>query len=176
MSKADATKADIAATMLEDTGGVYGLQLTFSNGRVLTLEDNDLKDHQELRSIALWHGLKQKLVDAAALSRDRNTGRAASIDTKFEAVQAVYDRLLAGQWNKPREGASNGTLLAQALVRLTSRPLESVREQLAKLTDEQKTALEKTQNVALAILEIKRERIERDGADNGDDLLAGFMS
>lgn len=174
MSKAEATKADIAATMLEDGEGLpYGLKLEFSNGKTLQLTGHDIS--AKIATIATWHGLKQKLVDAAALSRDRNTGRAASIDTKFEAVQAVYDRLLADQWNKPREGASNGTLLAQALVRLTGRPLESVREQLAKLTDEQKAALEKTQNVALAILEIKRERIERDGADNGDDLLAGFM-
>lgn len=175
MTKADATKADISATMLEDGEGLpYGLKLEFSNGKTIQLTGHDIE--AKIATIATWHGLKQKLVDAAALSRDRNTGRAASIDTKFEAVQAVYDRLLAGQWNKPRDGASNATLLAQALVRLTSRPLESVREQLAKLTDEQKAALEKTQNVALEILAIKRERLEeKDGPDNGDDLLAGFM-
>lgn len=175
MTKADATKADIAATMLEDGEGLpYGLKLEFSNGQTLQITGPDIST--KIATIATWHGLKQKLVDAAALSRDRDTGRAASIDTKFKAVQAVYDRLLADQWTKPREGASNGTLLAQALVRLTSRPLEAVREQLAKLTDEQKAALEKTQNVALEILAIKRERLEREGSDNGDDLLAGFMS
>lgn len=170
MTKADATKNDITATISEDMGT---LTLAFSDNRVLTLKASQLD--VEVAAQALMHGLKQKLVDAAALSRDRDTGRAASIDTKFEAVQAVYDRLLSGQWNKPREGASNGTLLAQALVRLTGRTLEDVRAQLATLTDAQKSALEKTQNVALAILDIKRERLAQSGDDEGDNLLAGFM-
>jgi hypothetical protein len=149
------------------------LTLAFANGAILTVSTDNLAP--EIIAQATMHGLKQKLVDAAALSRDRNTGRAASIDAKYDAVIAVYDRLLAGQWNKPRDGASNGTLLAQALVRLTGRTLEAVREQLAKLTDEQKAALEKTPNVALAVLDIKRDRIESGGGEEGDNLLAGFM-
>jgi hypothetical protein len=171
MSKAEAQKADIAAAINE---AFDELRLTFSHGEAITLKTSMLSP--AIIAQATLHGLKQKLVDAAALSRDRDTGRKASIESKFDAVMEVYDRLLSGQWNKPREGASNGTLLAQALVRLTGRPLEAVREQLAKLTDEQKAALEKTQNVAMAILDIKRERIESGGEEEGDNLLAGFMS
>lgn len=171
MSKAEAQKSDISAVINDafDT-----LTLTFSNGATLEVNAHTLSP--AIIAQATMHGLKQKLVDAAALSRDRNTGRAASIEAKYDAVYAVYDRLLSGQWNKPREGASNGTLLAQAIVRLTGRSLDSVREQLAKLTDDQKAALEKKQEVALAILDIKRERIESGNDDEGDNLLASFMA
>jgi hypothetical protein len=170
MSKAEAQKSDISAAINE---ACDSLTLTFSHGKVLVVDSRLLSP--AIVAQATMHGLKQKLVDAAALSRDRDTGRKASIESKFDAVYEVYSRLMADQWNKPREGASSGTLLAQALVRLTGRTLEAVREQLAKLTDEQKAALEKTQNVALAILDIKRERIESGGEDEGDSLLAGFM-
>ncbi len=63
------------------------LQLTFSNGRVITVQIGDLPEN--IIGDALMHGLKQKLVDAAAMSRNPDTGRAASIDDKFAAVAEV---------------------------------------------------------------------------------------
>jgi hypothetical protein len=93
---------------------------------------------------ATMHGLKQKLVDAAAISRNPDTGRSATIADKFNAVMEVYDRLCAGQWNKVRDGAGavSGGLLFRALcIAYPAKAPEVLREYLGKRTAEEKTAL-----------------------------------
>lgn len=141
-----------------DEGGIGALGLRFANGRTLALAASMLSD--DILSYAIWHGLKQKLVDAAAISRNPETGRAASVDDKFEAVKAVYDRLLAGQWNAPREGAgASGGLLFRALCRMYAgkKDEEAIREFLDTKTDAEKTALRKNPKVAAIIDEIRAE-------------------
>ncbi len=150
-------------------GGV--LSLTFSNGEVLTLNTDNLSG--EIQHAAMMHGLKQKLVDAAAISRDPSNGRAATIETKYNAVKEVFDRLLAGQWNKQREGGiATGGLLFAALVRMyPAKSEEQLRSFLAGKSDAEKAALRKNPKVAALIEEIKAERGAEPGVA-GEDLLA----
>lgn len=146
------------------------LELYFNSGVILTLDTIALSP--EVRQHALLHGLKQKLVDAAAISRNPETGRAASIEDKYQAVKTVYDRLLTGQWNAIREGGATGGLLLQALIRMYDgrRTAEDVKNFLADKTDAEKAALRKNPRVAQIIEEIRAEQGKTANIDT-DELL-----
>lgn len=155
------------------TATVNGTTLTlmFVNGETLTMREDAL--NSDVRQYAMMHGLKQKLVDAAAISRNPENGRAASIDDKYRAVKAVYDRLLAGQWNANREGggANSGGLLFKALCRMYStKSPEQITAYLAGKTDAEKTALRKNPKVASIIEEIRAETGKSANIDT-DELL-----
>lgn len=154
------------------------LVIDFANGKRIELRPSTLGP--DIREQAMFHGLKQKLVDAAAISRDPETGRSATVEDKFRAVSAVYDRLLAGQWNATRgegSGTGAGGLLFAALMRLyPAKGADALREYLGGLTPAQQAALRKNPRVAPVIEEIKAERAANDdeGEEPGADLLAGL--
>lgn len=141
------------------------LQMVFSNGETISLSVDELT--AEMRHTAMLHGLKQKLVDAAAISRNPDTGRSATIDDKYNAVREVYDRLLSGQWNKNREsGAVKGGLLFRALCMFyPDKTPEAIRTFLEAKTAEQKTALRKVPKIAAIIATLKDNDTDTDGVD-----------
>lgn len=149
------------------------LTLTFSNGETLTVDRAKMADG--IRHAAMMHGFKQKLVDAAAISRNPDTGKTASIDDKYNAVREVYDRLLSGQWNKNREsGSVRGGLLFRALCMVyPDKTPDAIRSFLEAKTAEQKTALRKVPKIAAIIATLKDDDTDTDGVD-GDALLAGL--
>lgn len=151
------------------------LGMAFDNGQTLSLSAGQLTE--EIRNAALMHGLKQKLVDAAAISRNPDTGRSATTEDKYSAVREVYDRLLSGQWNKQREGGSGGNsggLLFRALSRLyAAKTPEQIREFLEAKSDAEKATLRKLPAVAAIIEQLKAESVKTDGID-GAALLAGL--
>ena len=164
----DQTKrnAAISATINGST-----LALTFANGETLIMRGDAL--NSDVQQYAMMHGLKQKLVDAAAISRNPETGRAATVEDKYQAVKTVYDRLLAGQWNATREGGGNaGGLLFQALCRMYAgrKTPEQLREFLVDKTDAEKTALRKNPRVAQIIEDIRAESGKAASIDT-DELL-----
>lgn len=169
------TKKDIEASVTDDGG----LILEFRHGETLKLHPESLAP--EIQRAAMLHGLKQKLVDAAAISRDPTTGRAATIATKYDAVREVFDRIAgdAPSWNKPREGSGGGAggLLFRALCRMYAgrQTPEAVRSYLDGLTDKQKQALRVDSRVAKIIEEIRAES-DRPTGVNTDALLAGLGS
>lgn len=147
--------ATITATIDDNLGGIT---LTFANGQELRIHASQLTP--EIGAHALMHGLKQKLVDAAAISRNPETGRAATVEDKYQAVKTVYDRLLGGAWNATREGGgATGGLLLQALVRMYAgrKTVDELRAFLADKTDAEKTALRKNPRVAQIIEDIRAE-------------------
>jgi hypothetical protein len=148
------------------------LLLTFANGNILTMDAGTLSN--EIAAAAIMHGLKQKLVDAAAIARNPETGRSATIEDKYEAVKTVYDRLLSGLWNAPRGegGAPSGGYLLQALCRLyPAKSVENLRAFLEGKTDKEKAALRKNPRVAEIIEAIKAENAKPD-ENAGEDLLS----
>ena len=147
------------------------LTLKFSNEKEITITTNSLQNG--LLYMAAIHGLKQKLVDAAALSRNPETGRAATVEDKYQAVEAVYNRLLAGQWNATREGGATGGLLLQALCRMYEgrKTPEELKAFLVDKTDAEKTALRKNPRVAAIIEEIRAEQGKAANIDT-DELLS----
>lgn len=163
------TPPAVTAVILLDTPEVGQspgdmLTLVFGDGQTLSLQVADLSP--TILAQATMHGLKQKLVDAAAISRNPDTGRAATVADKFNAVAEVYNRLLAGEWNKRREGGATGGLLMRALCRLyPDRTREQVLSFLAGKSEAEKAALRRNPKVAAIIDEIRAE----DGDDSGID-------
>ena len=45
---------------------------------------------------AMLHGFKQRVIDAAALSRDPDTGRSATAEEKFTAMQTLVNHYASG--------------------------------------------------------------------------------
>lgn len=147
---AQAQKSTIVANIVETEAGNV-LRLTFANGEVLEIAPSMLSS--DVIAMATFHGLKQKLVDAAAISRNSDTGRPATTEEKFAAVKTVYDRLLAGEWNATREGGGNaGGLLLRALMALyPAKSAEQLKGWLDKKTDQEKTALRRDPKIAAEI-------------------------
>ena len=176
MTKTTNTPAIAADILTEPSGTPYGLRLTFAHGETLEITQGQLS--ADIRAYGLIHGLKQKLVDAAAISRNPETGRAASVADKFDAVKEVYDRLLSGEWNKRREGGAGGSaggLLFRALCRMYDgkKTPDDIKAFLDAKTDAEKAALRKNSKVAAIIEEIRAESAKGD-APSGDAILAGL--
>ena len=175
MSNDTKRNAAITATIAVNAEGrPSGLALQFANGEALKLTAAQLTN--SILEQAVWHGLKQKLVDAAAISRNPETGRAASVEDKYQAVKVVYDRLLAGQWNAAREGGGNaGGLLLQALCRMYAgrKTPDELKAFLADKSDAEKTALRKNPRVATIIEDIRAEQGK--AADIDTDGLLGEL-
>ena len=167
-------KKDIKVTV--ESNGT--LVLTFRHGEVLRIHPESLAP--EIQRAAMLHGLKQKLVDAAAISRDTTTGRAATIATKFDAVKEIFDRITgaggeAPSWNKPRAGGAGGQggLLARAIARYKGVEVAAAKAYLDRLTDAQKQALRVAPQIATIINELRAESAKPAGID-ADALLNGL--
>lgn len=151
------------------------LTLEFSHGEYLTISVGELSS--DIITQAILHGLKQKLCDAAAISRDPDTGRSATIDDKYQAVKTVYDRIKAGEWNATRaggEGGGSGGLLFRALRRLyPARTEQQLVDYLAGKTKAEQAALRVNPKVATIIDQIKAESAKASSIDTDallDDL------
>lgn len=140
------------------------LTLKFSNGKQLLLRAWELSG--DIQQMAKLHGLKQKLVDAAAISRNPDTGKSATVDDKYAAVKEVYDRLLDGNWNAPREGSGQSSLLQAAMVEFSGKDAATVKTWLDGKTDAEKKALSLNPKVAAIINRIRAERAKTDGVDS----------
>ena len=155
--------------------GFDELVFTFADGQDLRIDAGKLTN--DIRHEAIMHGLKQKIGDAAAIGRNPETVRSATLADKHAAMRTVIERLQAGSWNAERGegGAPSGGLLFAALVRMYAgkKSEESIREFLATKSDKEKAALRKNPRVAEIIDEIKAERAADgdDGEEPGADLL-----
>lgn len=138
------------------------LTLTFINGKEIVIDANTL--NPEIRDMALLHGLKQKLVDAAAISRNVETGKSASADDKYEAVKKIADRLTSpdGKWNEgraagePATSASVNSILIRAVMKMTGHSEAYTKDWLANKTKEQRAALRKNPRVVQIMVEVVR--------------------
>lgn len=146
--------------------------LTFAAADGTAMFVDPMKLPEALHPVLILHGLKQKLIDAAAISRDPETGRSATVADKWAAVEAVWQRLLAGEWNAQRgDGTGTGGLLFKALCRMyPTKTSEQVREWLDKQDDKKKAALRLNPKVA-AIIETIRAEQAKAGDIDSDELL-----
>ena len=151
--------------------GTAGLTLKFADGFTTTLLRENLSD--DILIQATLHGLKQKLVDAAAIARNTETGASATVQDKKEAVLAVLNRLVAGEWNKTREGgesATKGSLLLLALGRMNpAGDMAALGERVKAMTDDQRAALSKNPKVLVHIQAIQAERAAAKAKTSGVD-------
>lgn len=172
------TTSKTISTTVHADGGLTGngsLRIDVAGFPALNVQLRDLSD--AMIEQAALHGLKQKIVDAAALSRNPDTGRSASVADKYNAMREVLERLLVGDWNKARgdgTGTGAGGLLFAALCRLYSaKTPEAIRAFLDGKTAAEQAALRKNPKISAVIETIKAERAKDapDGTDT-DDMLA----
>jgi hypothetical protein len=160
----DTTNKAIETTV--DTSAMT-LTLSFSNGQTLTLDATVLTS--DVQAQATMHGLRQKLNDAAAISRNPDTGRSATVDDKYNAVREVYDRLLSGQWNKSRDGGTGsgaGGLLFRALCKMyADKTPEQIRTFLEKKDAKQQAALRAVPAIVAIIDELRAAQAKSGGTD-----------
>jgi hypothetical protein len=123
--------------------------------------------NREIINHATLHGLKQKIVDAAALPNG------ATITEKYTAMNEVYARLTGDEptWNKGA-GAGNGGsggLLFRALCRLypTKTP-DAIKGYLDKQDNKKQAALRKDPKVSAMIETVRAESIKTTGIDAGE--------
>jgi hypothetical protein len=158
---------------------IFGTQMTFTfaDGRDLQLDVAKLSP--EIQKQAMLHGIKQKLVDAAAISRSLETGRSASIDDKYNAVKEVFDRIIHTEtpsWNKRAEGKESSTstggntVFVRAIMRMTGKDKAYVDQWLGDKTKEERAALKKNPRVLAIMAELQGATVV--GGVNTDDLLS----
>lgn len=149
------------------------LTITFANGKDLAIDASTLTP--EIQKQAMLHGLKQKLVDAAAMSRNPDNLNSNQVDDKYNAVAEVHARLTGANptWNKERakDGtpASANSLLVRALMQMTGKDKTYVDDFLSSKTKEQRKALERNPRVLAIIAELKAATVTN-GIDT-DELL-----
>lgn len=154
MSRKAAIATDVFKTILT---------LNFGDGR--TLEVDTTKLSESIQQEAMLHGLKAKLVDGAAISRNTDTGRPASLDDKYNAVKEIFDRITSptGTWNKGRAEdtpKAKGNLLVRALMQMTGKDKTYVDDFLASKTKEERKALESNERVVAIMNELKPASVD----------------
>jgi hypothetical protein len=158
---------------------VFGdtITLNFLTGHELSIDINTLSP--EIQKQAMLHGLKQKLVDAAAIARNTETGDSATAVDKYNAVKTVYDRITMpnGTWNAIREGVekAQGGVFMRAVMELTGKTKAQLDAMLEKLSKEQIAALKKNDKIVDIMQRIEREALANKG-DKSDDLLNMLMT
>lgn len=133
----------------------------------------------DLFTYAALHGLAQKVGDAAAIERDKETGRSATPQQKYDAMKAVIEHLYAGgDWNRKAEGDGSGGvgLLVQALVRVTGQDKDTLAKTVATWDAKTQAAMRADPAVAPVIAAIKAERAAKaTGGVDTQGLLAGLL-
>ena len=151
-TKASETKVDVASKTLN---------VVTDKGTIVVCLSGLVVD---MVTAAALHGLKQKICDAAA--------GLGTITEKHDAMQAVADRIIEGEWNKRGEGDGAPTgLLLKALIRLyPSKPKDALVDYLAGKDKKEQAALRKNPKIAAIIETIKAESAKTSGVDS-DSLL-----
>lgn len=175
MSKTDKKRVNSIITVSR-----FDNKLTFAFTGVGQFVFDPDKVSAENRARAMMHGFEQRIRDAAALSVDRDTGRSATPQAKFDAAKRIVDHLMSGatEWNLKAAAPSgvDAGLTIQAIMRVYGKTLEQVEAIIA--ATQTKRGIDRTASlklwassdkVAKAILDIKRERLET--ATGSDDLI-----
>lgn len=130
----------------------------------------------ENKARACLHGMIQRISDAAAISRDSETGEAATPQDKYDAMQRLVTHYESGtsEWSRrpvAGEGKSGG-LLFKALCAMSAetKTADEIREWMATKTKAQLTALRNSPKVAAIIAELRPVSIEVDADALMDEL------
>lgn len=141
---------------------VVSLRLDFINGQTRTIV---LPPELLLKFAA--HGAEQKFGDEIAGVKD--------IDDAVMAVDVLADRIGKGQWSVERQydGMAGASSLARALIEVTGKSADEVRQFLAGKTAADKHALRNSSKVRPTIERLEAEKAARSNKMkiNGDELL-----
>ena len=141
-----------------------GVTFAFIDSESVTCDMADLPT-DIVQALAV-HGLSQKLGDSYA--------SAESVEEARSAMVAVWDNLLAGNWNAK---VSRGGKLVEAMVRALGKTYEECMTVFQGMDDDAKKELRKHPQIKLAMAEIEMERqtkAAQASSEGGTDLGALF--
>lgn len=135
-------------------------------GKKVVLDTAGLSE--KIRAQAMFHGLKQKCVDAAAIMRDPETGKSATARQKFEAIAAMVERLsVENEWNSRENGEGGGALLAAMVQAFPGKTREMLKVVVNGLSEKEKRALRDSEKL--------RPFLPKADGKKGDSILAGLL-
>lgn len=88
------------------------------------------------RAYAILHGMKQRIVDAAAIARDTTTGLAATPAEKYEAMRELVAHYMSGAeaWSPTRTGGGakggDGGVTLRAMAKVRGVPVDVLKGQV----------------------------------------------
>ena len=153
--------------MLKDTriaeDGSIATKLSFSNGRVISFT---IPADMILRFAA--HGVDQKFGDEIAGLGD--------IDDCVLAIEELADRIAKGEWSMKRESSGLGgtSVLAKALMEMTGKDAQQVKEFLAGKNQAEKLALRNNPKVQPFVAKIEAAKTNK-GAGIDTEALLGEL-
>lgn len=103
-----------------------------------TLAFDPTKASRANREYAEFHGWKQRLADAAAISRDDETGRPASPEDKLNAIRARIEHYESGsdEWSMVGGGGGGKSLTIEAIALVKDIDYEAAQAIVARYADE----------------------------------------
>ncbi len=136
------------------------------NGQMVVVELDKIPQPNQLR-LAL-HGISQKVGDDAAGIDEP--------DDVAVALESMRDRLYGGEWSAERtKGEFSGVSdLVKAIVEVTGKAVENVREGVKKMSAQEKAAVKANTRVKAVLDRLEAERLAKKGAVDSDALLAQF--
>jgi hypothetical protein len=139
--------------------------------------------HPDNIAAAVLHGMEQRIRDAGAIARDKETGASATPQQKYDAMQQLVEHYSSGSpdWTLKRaEGAGGAkSITIEAIARVKQCDYQTAEDMVnrlaaSKYANDRKVALRQlanTPSVQAAILAIRAERMPTPKAD-GDSLLS----
>ena len=134
---------------------------------------------------AALHGMKQRIGDAAALDRNKETGKSATPADKFAAMKQLVDHYASGtdQWNVRGSGerseGSDAGLTYRAIAAVQGANVDAVKKRVAEMAEKRgvttKAILAKFRTYPAVMAELDKLRAERIDED-ADDMLEELMS
>lgn len=130
---------------------------TLGSGERIKVAMGDLSP--EVLRHATLHGLKQKIADSAAgFSKGNDYGGA------FDAMSATLEAILAGNWNRKKEGGTGIAALAQAVATVKGIAYDAALAAVSAMDEDQRKQISRHPKIELAIAEARaaalRERAE----------------
>lgn len=171
-----AKKNAVVGTTIE--GGV--ITLTVPGFPAIVVDSEGL--HPNIQLGAMMRGLKQRLENAAAIERDRETGKPATPEEKYNAIRALADWVTKGDsWEAPRASGKSGGRkfnigeVVMAIMRAAGVGLDEANRRIDGLAEKRGITREEaakvwafTKDVAVAMAEIRAESAPA----GADELLA----
>ncbi len=139
--------------------------------------------HPDNIAAAVLHGMEQRIRDAGAIARDKETGASATPQQKYDAMQQLVEHYSSGSpdWTLKRaEGAGGAkSITIEAIARVKQCDYQTAEDMvnrlaMSKFANDRKVALRelsKTPAIQSAIMDIRTERMPKPKAD-GDSLLS----
>ena len=132
-----------------------------------------------LNEYAALHGYKQRILDAAALSRDPTTGRPATPAEKYSEMRRLADHMVeSGEWrrNAAGDGTAGDGLLVRAVMEACGLDRTAARAAVGQWDRKTQAAMRADPTIAPIIARLRTERPARAAGVDTAAKLAELMN